>query len=265
MEDYIKVNKSLWNQRTAVHLSSDFYQVEAFKAGKTSLQEIELSLLDKLQGKDVLHIQCHFGQDTLSLARMGANATGVDFSEEAINTARKLNEELGLNAEFYCGDVMKLDQFLPKEYRADLIFTTYGVIGWLPELETWAKYIQHFLKPGGELLLVEFHPVLWMFDDAVEKVAYSYFNKEVIIEQEEATYADKNAKINAKSYGWNHSLDEVFTVLLKAGLQIEVFQEYDYSPYDIFQESTAHENAYQVKGIEGKLPLVYALKCRKPL
>jgi 2-polyprenyl-3-methyl-5-hydroxy-6-metoxy-1,4-benzoquinol methylase len=264
MENYIEVNKSLWNQRTAVHIESDFYQMDAFKAGKTSLQKIELEILKNIKDKEVLHLQCHFGQDSLSLARMGAKVSAVDFSDQAIEVANQLAEEIGIEANFYCGDVMKLDQFLPETYQADLIFTTYGVIGWLPELDTWAKHIHHFLKPEGELLLVEFHPVLWMFDDEVKEVAYSYFNKEAIIEQEEATYADKNAQINAKSYGWNHSLDEVISALLGVGLQVELFKEYDYSPYDIFHASSPHPEGFQVKGMEGKLPLVYALKCRKP-
>jgi len=264
MENFIDINRKLWNAKTAIHVNSDFYNMDRFKAGKSSLNEIELELLGNIKGKNVLHLQCHFGQDSISLARMGANVTGVDLSDEAIRVAKKLATEEQLSVNFYCGNVLNLDTVLPHNVQYDLIFTSYGVIGWLPELKTWAKHIGYFLKKEGRLLLVEFHPAMWMFDDDFEFIRYSYFNRETIIEETEGTYADKNAAIKETSYCWNHSFQEVLTPLLQEGkLQLKRFEEFDYSPYDCVNNTVAHPKGFQIKGMEGKLPMVYALEMLK--
>src|SRR6187551_1118010 len=161
--NYLDINKASWNQRTAVHVASDFYGVDAFVKGKSSLQQIELGLLGDVAGKSILHLQCHFGQDTLSLARLGAKVTGVDLSDVAITEARKLARELGLSTDFICCNVYDLPQQLEQQF--DVVFTSYGAIGWLPDLDRWAQIVRRFLKPGGRLVLVEFHPFVWMFDD----------------------------------------------------------------------------------------------------
>ncbi|RYE50500.1 MAG: class I SAM-dependent methyltransferase [Sphingobacteriales bacterium] len=166
MEDpakYISVNKQSWNNRTASHLKSEFYNVEGFLAGKSSLNSIELDLLGDVSGKSILHLQCHFGQDTISLARLGAKVTGVDLSDKAIDAARDLAEKCGFAVNFICCDVYDLPDNLNEQF--DMVFTSYGVIGWLPDLDKWAKIISRFMKPGGSLIFAEFHPVLWMFDN----------------------------------------------------------------------------------------------------
>src|SRR5690606_3899602 len=163
---YLDKNRALWNARVAAHVNSDFYDMAGFRAGKSSLKPPELRLLGDLSGKSVLHLQCHFGQDTLSLARMGAEVTGLDFSDEAIRTARALAEELQLPASFVCGDLYDAPALLQRQY--DVVFTSYGVIGWLPDLNRWAEVVASCLKPGGRFVFAEFHPVVWMLDDELE-------------------------------------------------------------------------------------------------
>src|SRR3569833_2969415 len=172
--DYFEENKKLWNQRTTVHKDSSFYDVTSFLGGKSSLNEIELREIGDVKGIKILHLQCHFGMDSLSLARMGADVTGVDLSDAAIEEARKLNEELSLGAKFICCNVYELKNHLEEQF--DIVFTSYGVIGWLPDLNKWAEIIGHFLKPGGFFYMAEFHPVVWMLDEDFKEVKYSYHN-----------------------------------------------------------------------------------------
>jgi len=260
--NYIELNRNLWNERTKAHFSSDFYDVTAFLNGKSSLNEIELNLLGNIKGKSVLHLQCHFGQDTLSLARMGAEVTGVDLSDEAITTAKELAIRSELDATFICSDIYELSDHLDKQF--DIVFTSYGTIGWLPDMDKWAAIVSRFLKQGGSFVFAEFHPVVWMFDNSLKHVQYSYFNLEAIVENEKGTYADQSAEIQLPSVGWNHSIDEVLQNLLDTGLQLTQFQEFDYSPYNIFPEMTEVESGkFQLAKMKGKLPLVYALKMEK--
>lgn len=262
MESYININRQLWNARVASHTESEFYDLPAFKAGKSSLMPIELAQIGEVKGKKVLHLQCHFGMDTLSLARMGAQVTGVDFSEKAIEMARQLNDELQLDARFVCCNVYDLSQHLDEQF--DLVFTSYGVVGWLEDLTAWGHLIARFLKPGGVFHLIEFHPVVWMLDDDFQKITYSYFNVEPILEEEPGTYADRTAPIKEKSVSFNHSLSEVINALMANGLRIIGFNEYDYSPYPCFNRVVnIGENRYQIEGIEDKLPMVYSIKAEK--
>ena len=180
--NYIKKNKTLWNKRTDYHFNSEFYDVDNFINGKSSLNDIELDLLGDIKNKTILHLQCHFGQDTLSLARLGAIVTGVDLSDNAINKAKELAVKLNSNARFICCDVYDLPEHLKEKF--DIVFTSYGTIGWLPDLNKWARLIADFLKPGGTFILVEFHPFLWIFDNDFNNVEYSYFKSEPIVELE---------------------------------------------------------------------------------
>ena len=259
---YIEVNRKLWNEKTSYHVNSDFYDMPSFLSGQSTLKEVELGLLGDIKGKDVLHLQCHFGQDSLSLARMGANVTGVDFSDKAIDKARELNEALGLNAQFICSDVYDLPSVHDSSY--DIVFTSYGVLGWLPDMKKWAKVVSHFLRPGGKLVLVETHPMVWIFDNQFSYIQYSYFNKEAIVETLEGTYADRGAPIKLEEIGWNHPLSDIFQSLLDAGVNLELFQEYDYFPYNAFANAVeAAPGKYQIKGMEGKLPMLYSIVASK--
>ncbi len=262
MMDYIKLNKATWNSKTGVHLESDFYDMPSFMEGKNSLNEIELALLGDVSGLKVLHLQCHFGQDTLSLQRMGARVTGVDISDVAISKAKELTVALNLDANFICCDIYELKDHLDEKF--DIAFTSYGTIGWLPDMDRWADIVTHFLKPNGKFVFAEFHPVVWMFNDEFSEVAYNYFNSGPIVETIKGSYTDRDADIENTSVFWNHSLSEVTEALLKAGLLLEEMKEYDYSPYDCFQGTTKiDERKYRIAKMKNHLPMVYALKMRK--
>jgi 2-polyprenyl-3-methyl-5-hydroxy-6-metoxy-1,4-benzoquinol methylase len=272
--DYFEANKALWNQRTTVHRDSSFYNLEGFKAGETVLTPIELNELGDVKGKKMLHLQCHFGMDSLDWARRGAIVTGVDLSDQAINEAKKLNDELGLNAEFICCNVYDLHPAnkesskvsLSGEGSFDIIFTSYGTIGWLPDLDKWAEIIAYYLKPGGLFYIAEFHPVVWMFDEEFSQVKYYYDNREVIVTENLGTYTDRDADIKGKEYSWNHSISEVLNALLRQGLQITQFNEFMYSPYPCFRNTVeAGDKKWHIKGMEGKVPMVYSIKATRPL
>lgn len=261
-ENYIEINKEAWNEKTAVHVHSDFYDMEGFLNGKSSLNQIETQLLGNVSGLKILHLQCHFGQDTISLAKAGAEVTGIDLSDKAIETAIEIAGKMNVSATFICSDVYDLPQHLNEKF--DVVFTSYGTIGWLPDLDKWAKVISHFLKPDGRFVFAEFHPVVWMFDDSFKNIAYSYFNVETIIENVEGTYAEKEAPLKNQTVSWNHPLSEVFSSLLQNGLQIDSFAEYDYSPYNCFNETEEFEpGKFRIKLLENKIPMVYALAATK--
>lgn len=258
MEKYLEVNRELWNKKTPLHVVSKFYDVPAFKAGRSTLNPAELEALGDVNGKSILHLQCHFGMDSLSWSRLGAKVTGVDLSDLAIEEARKLNEELSLDAEFICSNVYDLKDSLDKKF--DIVFTSYGTIGWLPDLNRWAEIVSHFLKPGGTFFIAEFHPVRWMYDDDCVKIDYSYFNTGPIIEEVAASYADRDRAVNHLSYGWNHPLSDVFSALLKQNMHITEFKEYSYSYYNCFTNAVQNSSGYwEMKGLEGKMPLMYSL------
>jgi 2-polyprenyl-3-methyl-5-hydroxy-6-metoxy-1,4-benzoquinol methylase len=147
MNQYTHANRILWNAWTKIHEKSQFYDIQAFKAGGNTLKSIELDELGDVRGSSLLHLQCHFGQDTLSWARLGAQVTGVDLSDEAISLARSLAGELGLKARFVCSDLYELPQVLKEQF--DIVFTSYGVLAWLSDLPRWAGIIANFIKPGG--------------------------------------------------------------------------------------------------------------------
>lgn len=261
-KDYLTINRNSWNNKTDVHVASDFYDMEGFRKGNNSLNPIELELLGDIRGKKILHLQCHFGQDSISLSRLGAEVVGVDLSDKAIEYARKIASELNSTAEFICCDVYNLPQELDREF--DIVFTSYGTIGWLPDLDQWAKVVSRFLKPGGTFVFAEFHPFIWMFDNNFEKIAYNYFNSGPIIETESGTYADRNVEITQEYVCWNHSLSEVMNSLIQNGLEIKVFNEYDYSPYNCFNKTIEiAPKKFRIEDLGDRIPMVYALKAFK--
>lgn len=261
-ENYIEINRKSWNNRTETHIDSEFYDMTSFMQGATSLNSIETELLGDIKGKSILHLQCHFGQDSISLSRLGAKVTGVDLSDLSIKKAKELAQELQVDTQFICCDIYDLENHLNQKF--DYIFTSYGVIGWLPDLDRWATIIHHFLKPGAQLVFVEFHPVVWMFDDDFKLVKYNYFNDGPIHENEEGTYANKEAEISQEYVTWNHSLSEVMTSLINHDLQINSFQEFNYSPYNCFNHTKKiDQNKYIIEHLNQKIPMVYAIKATK--
>ena len=147
MNNYKEINRQAWNIKTAIHIDSDFYDNDSFLKGRNTLNSIELDMLGDVHGKSILHLQCHFGQDSISLARMGAEVTAVDLSEKAIENARIFSKQLGFDVNFICSDIYDLPEILDQKF--DIVFTSYGVIGWLPDLDSWAQLISNYLKPHG--------------------------------------------------------------------------------------------------------------------
>ena len=259
---YIESNKELWDKKTVVHKSSRFYDVQGFVDGKSALNEIETSELGDVKGKSVLHLQCHFGLDSMSWSRLGANVTGIDFSEVAIAEAKRICLKVGLNTKFICSNIYDLKDHLDSQF--DIVFTSYGVIGWLPDLDRWAELIKYYLKPEGTFYMAEFHPFLWMLDDDFKHIKYSYFNQGVIDIDIKGTYTDRDADIEHKEYSWNHSISEVINALINQGMVIEHMSEFDYSPYDCFPNTIKNEEGnYFIKGFEKVLPMVYSIRTRK--
>ena len=263
MEDYYKTNKEAWNTRTKIHLHSSFYDLNKFKREVKSVPDLDLSLLGDVRGKSILHLQCHFGMDTLSLSKMGANIVGVDFSEEAIQTAKSLNEELGLNAQFCCCNIYDAPTVL-KGQKFDIVYTSYGVVNWLPDLIQWGQVISQMLKDGGKFVIVEFHPILWMFNEEFSQVRYAYSRKEPYI-VEESTYTDSENDNRQKTVTWNHGLAVVLNGLLNNDLQIQSFGEYDYSPFNLFGNMVAEKNGtFKIAGKNGEIPLLFSVVAVKP-
>ena len=187
---------------------------------------------------------------------------GVDLSDKSIAAARNLNNELGLNAEFVASDVLELIGKIDQKF--DIVFTSYGTIGWLPNLDKWAKVISHHLKPKGKLVFVEFHPVVWMFDDAFEKIQYRYFKDEPIIETNTGTYTETDDTFEKTEISWNHGLAEVFRALENNDLILKSFDEFDYSPYNCFSGmKKLDERKFIIEKHGNKLPLVYSLTATK--
>ena len=253
--DYLELNKKAWDKRTKIHVDSKFYDVESFLNGQSSLNIIELEQLGNVEGKTLLHLQCHFGQDTLSWAREGAKVTGVDLSTEAIEQANKLKSMLGLEATFIADDIYQFGDNNTNKF--DVVYTSYGVLCWLPDLEHWAKIIADSLVTGGEFHLVEFHT----FNDLLS--GYSYFPQSKPDIEDEGTYTENCDGTKSKMLTWPHSLSEVINALISAGLKIEYFKEYPFSPYNCF-EGLEHieEHGYQLLCKGQQVPLVYSIKAR---
>lgn len=261
MQEYFEINKNLWNQKVAIHLNTELYGMDSFMAGRNSLDEATLELLGDVKGKSVLHLQCHFGQDSLSLARMGAKVTAIDLSDAGIKKARELNAELNLDVEFICCNVYDLKDHL--EQKFDIVYTSFGTIVWLPDLTKWADIIRHFLAKNGKFVFLDFHPVVDMLNWDTHAFEYDYFNpKKPYIETNQGTYADKNADVNLTECFWSHSLAEVVQALLDQELRLESMSEYDYSPYNVFGEMVKKgEMKYTFKNMDVAFPYFYALVC----
>ncbi len=236
MDDYLNSNRELWDGWTRIHVRSEFYDVEGFKAGRRPLDPLMREVVGDVAGKSLLHLQCHFGLDTLAWARLGAKVTGVDFSEEGISAARALNNELGLDARFICSNIYDLPDVLSEKF--DIVFTSYGVLPWLPDISKWGQVVGHFLKPGGRFFIVEAHPFIWIFDDdnATDLcIAYDYFHADApLVFQVQGSYADRNADYEHVEYSWNHSLSDILNALIAAGLRIDELREYPFIAWKNF-------------------------------
>ncbi len=269
---YLDSNRRLWNEWSHLHETSDsarqFYRLDEFKAGMSKLHDYEVQEVGIVAGRDLLHLQCHFGMDTLSWARLGARVTGVDFSEEAIRQARELSAELGIEASFVLSDVYSLPEKLAADF--EVVYASRGVIGWLPDLARWAEVVAHFLRPGGIFYLTEAHPFFYVFDDEREdqelRVRYPYFPQpEPLASPVKGSYADPQADVKHEvEYGWPHSIGEVVTAVARAGLHIEFLHEFPFLDWPVpFAEK--REGVWQLRQQQkGEIPLSFSLRATKP-
>lgn len=261
--EYFEANQKLWDAKTRIHLTSDFYDMDNFRKTLNSLNPIEQELLGDISGRSLLHSQCHFGQDTLSLQKLGAECVGFDLSPAAIEQGKSLNKELGLDAQFLVSNIYELDKQLDRQF--DIVFTSYGVIAWLPDMDRWAQQLMDRLRPGGTFIMVEFHPTLYMYDWDKNEIGYTYFNGgSPTRDVEQGTYADRTADITLEEYFWQHSLMEVMNALIANGLIIEHLGEHDYTPYNIFNDAVVRapkQYLYQVNGIN--IPCLFSIKGTK--
>jgi SAM-dependent methyltransferase len=269
MDQYTRANRILWNAWTKIHEKSQFYDIQAFKAGGNSLKVIELDELGDVRDRSLLHLQCHFGQDTLSWARLGAQVTGVDFSDEAISLARSLAGEIGLKARFICSDLYELPQVLEGQF--DIVFTSYGVLAWLSDLPGWAAIIAHYLKPGGIFYIVEIHPYADTLDDWDEEprlgIRYPYFQQdEPVMFEAETSYAEPDARHTEPipNYQWNHSLGEVLNALLDVGLQIRFLHEFPMTVFKQLAFMVEREGWWYLPEGLPEIPLLFSMKAIKP-
>jgi SAM-dependent methyltransferase len=266
-EEYLEVNRASWDERVPIHARGEFYDVASFKAGEERLQQFELLEVGDVSGKDLVHLQCHFGIDTLSWARRGARVTGLDFSAPAVEEASKLAAELGLDADFVRSDVYEAVAALDGR-TFDVVYTGRGALNWLPDIERWAGVVAALIRPGGFLYLAEFHPFTEVFGDDDLTVEHDYFQGESPqVWDEPGTYADFDAETSHNvTYEWRHPLGEVVSAVISAGLTVELLREYDYTmfPRWPFLEKSGFDTYRPPEGTP-RLPLMYSLRAGKPV
>jgi SAM-dependent methyltransferase len=261
--DKFEHNRQTWNELTNLHAASDFYDLEGFKKGKSSLNHIELEELGNVEKKKFLHLQCHFGMDTLSFARLGADVVGVDISDTSINKAIGLSNDLSIPARFIRSNVYDIDKVLDEKF--DIIYTSYGAINWLNDLDKWANLISSFLKSNGIFYMVEFHPFIYTLNDDLQ-INENYFKTASIETEVKDSYTDnsKLSKKNLKHIEWHHSLSEVINSLLENGLQIEFVNEFPYQVYNCFPNMIEIEKGKWVfEKFGDKIPYMYSIKANK--
>jgi SAM-dependent methyltransferase len=269
MDRYLKANRALWDEWARINYRSDFYRVDEFKAGLNKLRRYEMEEVGDVKGKELLHLQCHFGMDTLCWARLGARVTGADFSEQGVEQARALASELGIEARFVCSDIYALPEHL--DGRFDIVYTSRGVLGWLPHIERWAQVVAHFVRPGGFFYITEVHPVIQVFDDedgvTELRLRYPYFSHSEPFEFEtQGSYADRSATVEQKvNYSWNHGLGEIVTALVAAGLRIEFLHEFPFVEWPLPFLEPAPDGTHRLAGeSDGRLPLFFSIKATRP-
>ena len=266
-------NRRLWEAWTAVHASGDFYDLDGFRAGGVRLRDEEIAAVGDVSGRSLLHLQCHFGIDTLSWARLGARVTGADFSPAAIRLARELALDLGFpDARFVESNLYELPANLQGTF--DVVYTSRGVLGWLPDIAGWARVVAHFVAPGGVFYISEIHPTIQAFENegvAVGelRLAYPYWeHRDPLVFDVKGSYADPTADVGEqREHGWDHGLGEIVTALIDAGLVLEWLREsptLDWSA-DFLVETEPGSGRYRLPpGTAGELPLMFSLRARKP-
>jgi SAM-dependent methyltransferase len=273
VDEALRSNRELWDAWTKIHVASAFYDVAAFRNGERPIRlaDYEREEVGSVEAKTLLHLQCHFGLDTLSWSRLGAIVTGVDFSEEAVAAARGLAADLGIPARFVVSDIDGLADVLDE--RFDIVYTSGGVLGWLPDIASWGRVAAHFVRPGGFLYMTEIHPVAQVFEnEGVEpgelRLAYPYWSHpEPLRFEVKGSYADRDAPTDGLvEYGWDHSLGEILTSLADAGLRLEFLHEFDFVRWPVDFLVEGEDGRWRLPdGSKGGLPLFFSLKATKPV
>ncbi len=270
--DWRDANRANWDERVGVHLGSAGYELASLRAGRGRLHPIEEAELGPVTGRRVLHLQCHFGRDTLALAQRGAEVVGLDFSRPAIDAARRLAAELGLErqARFVEADLYDAPSAIPEAGSFDVVFVTWGAISWLPDIGRWARVVAHFLAPGGSLYLAEGHPAALVFDDlarlpdGMPGYFAPYFAREPIVADDPRDYADSSARLtNARQYSWIHPLADIVAGLIDAGLRLEWLHEHDSVPWQMFEMLVEDMHGMYRWPDRPWLPLAFSLRARR--
>jgi len=267
LTDSMAANRRHWDELASIHFCSAFYDVDGFLAGKTTLTPLETAEVGDVRGKSLLHLQCHLGLDTLSWARLGARATGVDFSPRAIALARRLARRTGVDARFIRANVYDLPRRLRERY--DVVVTTYGVLCWLPDLTRWARVVSRFLRPGGAFYIADFHPFTDVFNmdhASTLQPAQSYFHRdEPVREEPSGSYADRGAAVHTPAYEWQHPLSDVVNALIAAGLRIHSLREHDVCAYRRFPFLVqGGDRWWRLPEGMPRIPLMFSLKATRP-
>ncbi|WP_431043057.1 class I SAM-dependent methyltransferase [Streptomyces sp. P1-3] len=269
-DDWRDANRAMWDERVPIHVASDFYDLDAFRRGEDSLRDFELAEVGDVSGRALLHLQCHFGLDTLSWARHGAaHVVGLDFSEPAVETARELAAEVGLGpdrASFVAADVYDAAEAVP-DSSYDIVYTGGGALCWLPDIDRWAETAAHLVAPGGFLYLAEFHPFTDVLDyETASGVAHDYFSREPWIDETPGTYTDFDAAtVNNRNVQWQHPLGDVVSALAAAGLRIEFLHEHDMTLFQRFESLRRGDDGYfRLPADRPRVPLMYSLKASRP-
>jgi ubiquinone/menaquinone biosynthesis C-methylase UbiE len=262
-------NQQGWNRRALAHVDSTYYDLDAFRAGKSSLRSLERGALGDVSGKDFLHLQCHIGLNAISWARLGANVTAVDFADEALKIGRELAAGLNTDINFVHANVFDLPQVLDGSF--DIVYTDYGVLHLLPDLNAWAKVVAHFLKPGGVFHIAEIHPILAAVEevDGELKVRPEKLPSGPLEDEVSATYGDGYDDVqhieSYKQYSWLWSIPEIMGALIGAGLQIRTFTEVPVDCRQRFSTMVRDENDEGFWRLPGDpLPLSWTLSASKP-
>jgi SAM-dependent methyltransferase len=271
VSDETAANLHLWDGWTDLHMAGTDYDVEGFiaKPGARPFDWVTQEVVGDVAGKRLLHLQCHIGLDTLRFVLAGAmEVMGVDFSPKAVTAARGIAEKMGLPATFVHADVTALPESVPRE-AFDIVFTSYGTIMWLPDLEPWAESIATRLAPGAVFHIIDAHPFLSVFDDFAPepplRVRYPYFTREALHFEEHGSYADRDADFVADSYAWQHTFAEIIGVLAKRGLVVESLREYPVVSWKALEFMVEDgDGLWRVPPEAGDIPLMFGLSLRKP-
>jgi SAM-dependent methyltransferase len=273
MSAYSEANRAMWDERVPIHVDGEFYDLEGFVRGGSSNLPFEVDELGDVEGRSLVHLQCHIGKDTLSWARRGARVSGLDFSAPAIEAARMLAERIGVEADFVVSDLYDAPEALGHR-TFDIVYTGRGALNWLPDIAAWARVVAHFLAPGGTFFITEIHPVAQVFENegvapGELRLTYPYWeHREPLTFAVKGSYADPDADVgDLTEHSWDHGLGEIVTALIDAGLRIDKLIEYPFLEWKVdflVEEEPGNDRWVLPPGTPGQLPLMFSLLASKP-